>query len=81
MRIRIKISYSAFVRNMTILELFCQTILYCYGKIMLTESIENPVVYPKKTVEEFEEFLCSDLHLFFHKLQIINNTSEMQNRL
>ena len=61
MRVRSKISYSAFIRKMTIVELFFQTILYSLGMITLTHSVEKPLVYPKETCEKFEQIMRSDL--------------------
>ena len=39
MRVRIKISYEAFIREMTISELFGNTILYSLGMITCTNSL------------------------------------------
>ena len=65
MRIRSKISYQAFVRKMTISELFCQTILYSCGKITLTESVDNAFIYPKETIDKFEHMMrCNCTNIF-----------------
>jgi hypothetical protein len=42
MKVRAKISFMAFEKRYTILELFCQTILKCYKKLVHFELIEEP---------------------------------------
>ena len=48
MKVRIKISYEAFKRNMLINEFFFHTILFSLGMITLTDSLsfeDAPIVY------------------------------------
>ena len=58
MKVRSKISYEAFTRNMLINELFFHTILFSLGMITLTDSLGNdaPIIYKQEAVEKFENF-------------------------
>lgn len=80
MRVRSKISYQAFARKMTICEMFCQTILYCCGKMILTESIDDPWIYPKETVDSFDKMMRSSCTNIFRKCQTINQCAVMRKR-
>lgn len=53
MKVRSKISYEAFIRNMLINELFFHTILFSLGMISLTRSLGNdvPLIYKEETLE------------------------------
>ena len=50
-----KISYSAFVKTMTVNELFYQTILYSYNKLKVQKLIKNP--WPKIDKEYAKKLL------------------------
>ena len=57
MKIRAKISFTALEKRYTILELFCQTILKCYNKLILHGVYEQPSEEQKLWDQQVEELL------------------------
>ena len=55
LRVRMKISFEAFRRYVTISELFLTTILKSCVKIIKTKSVKNFVTYPPSTIDKFSK--------------------------